>query len=189
VSKRGKRERETRLERRRPHREERRVYLVVCEGETEKAYFDGMKRHPDVHMHTVHARRSKHPQREVVVRSAAEAEQDEYTQIWAVFDTDGEDATALVAEARRSGVEAAHSTPTFETWLILHFKDHRSALVDGARAVGALKALLPRWTKGGTRFEDFSGGLVDACARAERLPPGGDPGTRVHLLVGAVLRP
>ncbi|MFD3688464.1 RloB family protein [Nocardiopsis sp. NPDC058631] len=174
MSKRAKRERESILERRRPHREERRVYLVVCEGETEKAYFDGMKRHPDVRMHTVHARKSKHPQREVVVRSAAEAQRDEYTEVWAVFDTDGEDVTALVAAACRDGVEIAHSTPTFETWLILHFRDHRSALVDGARAEGVLKALLPRWTKGGTSFTDFAGGAPAAHTRSRypRAPPG-----------------
>jgi hypothetical protein len=108
VSKRRKREqRETSLDRRRPHREERRVYLVVCEGETEKRYFDTMKKHPDVRLHTVHARKAKHPQREVVVRSAAEAERDDYTERWAVFDTDGEDVAALVASAAREGIEAA----------------------------------------------------------------------------------
>jgi len=124
-----------------------------------------------------------------VVRSAAEARRDEYTEVWAVFDTDGEDVSALLAAARRDGVETAHSTPAFETWLILHLKDHRSALVDGTRAESALKALLPRWTKGGTSFADFSDGLEAACERAERLPPTRDPGTRVHRLVRSVLRP
>ncbi|WP_435107856.1 hypothetical protein [Nocardiopsis synnemataformans] len=92
MSKRRKREqRETSLDRRRPHREERRVYLVVC--------------------------------------------------------------------------ETAPSTPTFETWLILHLRDHRSALVTAARAERELRALLPRWSKGATRFEDFAHGL-EAAANA-----------------------
>ncbi|MEU5854473.1 RloB family protein [Nocardiopsis dassonvillei] len=190
MSKRRKREqRETSLDRRRPHREERRVYLVVCEGETEKRYFDTMKKHPDVRLHTVHARKAKHPQREIVVRSAAEAERDDCTERWAVFDTDGEDVAALVASAVREGVEAAPSTPTFETWLILHLRDHRSALVTGASAEKELRALLPRWNKGGTRFEDFAHGLQEACERAERLPPTGDPSTRIHQLVRALIRP
>ncbi|WDZ90468.1 hypothetical protein [Nocardiopsis sp. HUAS JQ3] len=39
MSKGRKRERrETSLDRRRPYREDKRVYLVVCEGETEKRF-------------------------------------------------------------------------------------------------------------------------------------------------------
>ncbi len=190
MSKRRRREqRETSLDRRGPHREERRVYLVVCEGETEKRYFDTMKKHPDVRLHTVHARKAKHLQREIVVRSAAEAKRDDCTELWAVFDTDGEDVTALVAAAARGGIETAPSTPAFETWLILHLRDHRSALVTAARAERELRALLPRWSKGGTRFEDFAHGLEDACERAGRLPPTGDPSTRIHQLIRALTRP
>lgn len=183
-----RRQRETDLRRRGPRREERRVHLVVCEGETEKRYFDTMKKHPDVRTHVVHARKSKHPQRESVVESAATARNDEYTRIWAVFDTDGENVEALVAKAYREGIHAAASTPTFETWLILHLKDHRSAFATAAKAEKELKALLPRWTKGGTDFDDFAHGLKDACERAALLPPTGDPSTGVHRLVRAIVR-
>ncbi|WP_116245676.1 RloB family protein [Nocardiopsis sp. FIRDI 009] len=189
MSRRRRREKETDLRRRRPRREERDVYLVVCEGETEKRYFDTMKRHPDVNLHTVHAKRAKHPQREVVVRSAVRARSDEYTEVWAVFDTDGDDVSHLVASAERDGVKTAPSTPTFETWLLLHLRDHRAPLVTGGRAERALKAALRTWDKGGTHFRDFAHGLKDACERAERLHPDGDPGTRVHLLVRSLLRP
>ncbi|MFI6575466.1 RloB family protein [Nocardiopsis sp. NPDC050513] len=188
MSKRRKREKETDLRRRRPRREERDVYLVVCEGETEKRYFDTMKRHPDVNLHTVHARKAKHPQRAAVVRSAAQARGDEYTQVWAVFDTDGEDVSEIVASATRQGVESAPSTPTFETWLLLHLRDHRAPLVDGDAAARVLRSALRTWDKGRTHFRDFAHGLQDACRRAERLPPGADPSTRVHALVRALLR-
>jgi hypothetical protein len=148
VSKRSKREKETRLRRRSPRREERRVYLIVCEGETEKRYFDTMKQHSDVRLHTVHARKSKHPQRVAVIESAARAKRDEYTRVWAVFDTDGEDVTDLVHTVRRHEIETAHSTPTFETWLILHLADHRAALESGAKAERALNRLVPRMGQG-----------------------------------------
>ncbi|RKS06090.1 RloB-like protein [Nocardiopsis sp. Huas11] len=188
MSKRRKREKETDLRRRRPHREEQRVYLVVCEGETEKRYFDTMKRHPDVRLHTVHVRKSKHPQSEIVVRSASQAARDEYTEVWAVFDTDGQDVTGLVRAAERDGVEAAPSTPTFESWLILHLVDHRAAIESGAKAEKILTRLLPGWDKGGTHFKDFAHGLKDACERAARLPEGADPSTGVHRLVHVILR-
>jgi hypothetical protein len=188
VSKRAKRERETVLERRRPRSDQRRVYLIVCEGETEKLYFDSMRGHPGVQIHAVHARRAKHPQRERVVRTAQEAERSNYTEIWAVFDTDGNDVAELCAKAHRDGIQTAASTPTFEAWLLLHLTDQRAALMSGTKAEKALKAHLPTWGKGRTRFEDFAQGLQDALERAERLPPGSDPSTGVYRLVRAILR-
>lgn len=190
MSKRRKRERETELRRRGPHREEREVHLVVCEGETEKRYFETMRSHPGVRLHTIHPKRAKHPQRRTVVDSALAQSSDEYTGVWAVFDTDGEDVTVLVAEARRGGVECAASTPTFETWLLLHLRDHRAAIVSGTKGEKLLQSLLPAWSKGrGTRFDDFAHGLDDACARAEALRPTGDPSTGVHRLIRAIRRP
>ncbi|WP_017544196.1 RloB family protein [Nocardiopsis prasina] len=188
MSKRAKRERETSLRRRGPRREEQRVYLIVCEGETEKGYFDSMRGHTGVRIHTVHVRQAKHPQREWVLRTARDAGHDEYTEVWAVFDTDGDDVTVLCNQARRNGIKTACSTPTFETWLILHLTDLRAALGSGAKAEKALQALLPTWRKGRTRFEDFAHGLQDAVERAELLPPDGDPSTGVHRLVRVLLR-
>ncbi|WP_017581355.1 RloB family protein [Nocardiopsis valliformis] len=166
----------------------RRIYLIVCEGETEKRYFDTMRGHPDIQIHAVHVRQAKHPQRERVIRTAQEAERSNYAEIWAVFDTDGEDVAVLCEKARQDGIRTAASTPTFEAWLLLHLTDQRAALMSGAKAEKALKALLPNWGKGRTRFEDFADGLQDALERAERLPPGTDPSTGVHRLVRAILR-
>ncbi|MFE9243212.1 RloB family protein [Nocardiopsis sp. NPDC006938] len=187
MSKRAKRRSE--LDRRRvAAKRNRRIFLIVCEGETEKRYFDSLRGHRGVQIHAVHVRRAKHPQRERVVRTAVEAERSDYTGVWAVFDTDGDDVTELCREAARKGVETACSTPTFETWLLLHLGDHRAALGSGAKAEKALQALLPSWSKGRTRFEDFAHGLQDAVERAELLPPGGDPSTGVHRLIRVILR-
>lgn len=188
MSERAKRERESALERRGSRREERSVYLVVCEGETEKRYFDSMRRHPGVRVHTVHVRQAKHPQKERVLRAAREAERDDYTEVWAVFDTDGTDVTVLCDQARCDGIRTAPSTPAFETWLLLHLSDHRAALLTGAKAEKELKSLLPGWGKGRTRFDDFAHGIQDALERAERLPAESDPSTDVHRLMRALLR-
>ncbi|MDT0328243.1 RloB family protein [Nocardiopsis lambiniae] len=161
---------------------------MVCEGETEKGYFDSLHRNPEVRLHTVRTRKAKHPQREVVVATAARALENAYTRVWAVFDTDGADVRDLVARAHKEGVEPVPSTPTFETWLILHLDDHRAPLLSGDKAEKRLKALLPRWSKGATDFTDFAHGLDKARSRAEGLPSGCDPCTSVHLLVGALLR-
>ncbi len=187
MSKRAKRQSD--LERRRSAaKDSRRIYLIVCEGETEKRYFDSLRGHAGVQIHAVHVRRAKHPQRERVVRTAEDAERGNYTQVWAVFDTDGDDVSELCRQAGRKGIETACSTPTFETWLILHLTDLRAALGSGAKAEKALQALLPVWRKGRTRFEDFAHGLQDAVERAELLPPDGDPSTGVHRLVRVIRR-
>lgn len=189
MSKRAKRDRESQLERTKgARRDERSVYMIVCEGVTEKRYFDSMRKHPDVQVHTVYVRKAKHPQRERVIRTAQEAERRGYTGVWAVFDTDGEDVAALCDQAHRDGIETASSTPTFETWLLLHLTDRRAALVSGAKAEKALQSLLPNWSKGSTRFGDFAHGLRDALGRAENLPEGSDPSTGVCRLVRAILR-
>lgn len=96
MSERAKRERESALERRGSRREERSVYLVVCEGETEKRYFDSMRRHPGVRVHTVHVRQAKHLQKERVLRAAREGARDDHTEVGAVFDTDGTDVHRLM---------------------------------------------------------------------------------------------
>jgi hypothetical protein len=101
--------------------------------------------------------------------------------------TDGQDVTELVRAAERDGIETAPSTPTFESWLILHLVDHRAAIESGAKAEKILRKLLPGWDKGRTDFKDFGHGLKDACARAARLPEDADPSTGVHRLLGVIL--
>ncbi len=128
----------------------------------------------------MHVRQAKHPPRERVIRTARETDRSNYTGVWAVFDTDGDDVTVLCDQAHRDGIRTAPSTPTFETWLILHFSDHRAALVSGAKASKTLQDLFSRWSKGSTQFEDFARGLQDALERAERLPAGSDPSTGVY---------
>ena len=188
MSKRSRRKRESDLRRRHPHRAENRVYLVVCEGQTEKYYFDSMRKHPSVRVHTVRARMAKHPQKETVVSSAAQAQGDDYTEVWAVFDTDGANITDLLSRARRDGIEVVPSVPTFETWLILHLVDHRAALMSGKQAEKTLKSLLPEWSKGRTCFGDFADGPGDALSRAASLPEGTDPNTGIHRLVQTLLQ-
>lgn len=189
---RGRSRRETRLRRRGPQRAEREVYLVVCEGETEKRYFETMRSYRGLNLHAIHPKQAKHPQRQTVIEAARQAvarDADAYTEVWAVFDTDGQDCTALIRQAQNDGLRCAPSTPTFETWLILHLRDHRAAIVSGTKGEKLLQSLLPRWSKGkGTRFDDFAQGLEDACARAESLRPGSDPSTDMHQLIRAVSR-
>lgn len=112
----------------------------------------------------------------------------EYNRVRAVFDTDGADVRDLAARARREGIEPVPSTPTFETRLILHLDDHRAPLLCGDKAEKRLKALMPRWTKGGP-MSRISPTVSTAPAPGPRSSPRAvTPAPSVHLLIRAVLR-
>ncbi|WP_242884438.1 RloB family protein [Actinomadura litoris] len=149
-------------------RPERRSYLIVCEGETEKLYFIGMRRHGGPQL-TVKAPGDDHLA--LVRKAAASFHEVEYDEVWCVLDTELDDklVAQLVAEADRMSVNLALSCPSFELWLILHLTDHRRFFQSAREAEKLLKELRPGWTKTATRFKDFEEGVEDACARARNL--------------------
>ncbi|MDA2809013.1 RloB family protein [Nocardiopsis sp. RSe5-2] len=156
----------------------------MCEGETEHAYFTGLRESDTQEIHPFLPEKAKRPQREKVVDHARKAKsRAEYSQVWAVFDADGHDVRPLCEQAEEGGVKAAVSNPTFEVWLLLHHNDTVSGR--SAQAVAdELKKTVPMWKKGnGTRFTHFSPGLPQACTRAKKYPPYGNPSTAVWKLM------
>lgn len=164
---------------------QRRRILVVCEGETEHAYFTGLRESDKREIHPFLPEKAKRPQREKVVEHARKAQsRADYSQVWAVVDADGQDVRRLCEQAEKDGVGPAVSNPTFEVWLLLHHQEGVSGR--SAQAVGEeLKKAVPHWKKGnGTQFTHFSPGLAQACTRAKRYPPYGNPSTAVRKLMG-----
>ncbi|WP_017540961.1 RloB family protein [Nocardiopsis halophila] len=156
----------------------------MCEGDTEHAYFTGLRESDKQEIHPFLPEKSKRPQRRKVVEHAVKAKsRAEYSQVWAVFDADGEDVRPLCAQAEAGGVGPAVSNPTFEVWLLLHHQDGVSGR--SAQAVGReLKKAVPHWRKGKwTRFDHFSPGLEKACAKAKEYPPYGNPSSTVWKLM------
>ena len=50
-----------------------------------------------------------------------------YDEVWCVFDVDAHpNLQEAVIQARDNGIKLAISSPCFELWLLLHFRDHRS---------------------------------------------------------------
>lgn len=178
--------------------------MVLCEGETEEQYFKGFRKRGDGV--ALEVKKSGDRNADGIVEEAAKmACEDEYNQIWAVFDTENEDvsrarsrAASLSKEVKGADVRTSVSHPSFEVWLLLHHVETEK--VGGIRQPedfeNLLKEVLPHWKKGpwdtrrnqGTRFEDFRSGVEDACRRAERIGavrPGGRPATDVHEFVRA----
>lgn len=158
--------------RRRPGgtRAERRSLLILCEGKTEKQYFAGMRTRLGPQL-SIDAPGCDHV---ALVREARRRSGDEYDEIWCVLDTELDDGIVheVIKEAHGSNISLAFSSPSFELWLILHSKNHTGPFQSAREAEKMLKALRPGWSKAATRFEDFEGGVGDACERARRLHEG-----------------
>jgi hypothetical protein len=112
-----------------------------------------------------------------------------YDAVWCVFDTDDH---PKVADARQmandNGISVALSNPSFELWLLLHFRDspgmqHRHTLVE------MLKSFVADYDKN-VKYESYSAGYLSAVRRANRLDeaaesdgePGRNPSTGVYRL-------
>jgi hypothetical protein len=48
--------------------------------------------------------------------------EDDYDEVWAVFDVDEFDVKDAIGLAARNGIRTAVSNPCFELWLLLHFQ-------------------------------------------------------------------
>ncbi|MFB2768241.1 RloB family protein [Pelatocladus sp. BLCC-F211] len=103
-------------------RELRKRFLIVCEGEeTEPNYFRSF-RTPGlvIAVHGIGANPSR------LVEKAKELHsQDEYDQIWCVFDRDSwskQDFNNAIQNAKVQGFDVAYSNEAFELWYILHFE-------------------------------------------------------------------
>lgn len=71
-------------------------------------------------------------------RQAAQAKipDSEGAEVWALYDHDGrQDIDQVCARARRQGIQAALSHPSFELWLLLHFQDFSPAAQNGSNNV------------------------------------------------------
>ncbi|MEJ2855825.1 MULTISPECIES: RloB family protein [unclassified Saccharothrix] len=177
--------REPSRRRRPPHRQPANRILVVCCGNTEKLYFEGLKRSSHLTALKVVTETGSPEQLvdyAVTIRRRAE---DGFDQVWCVVDVDEFDVPKAIAAAEQTAVALAISDPCFELWLLLHFRGH-NAYIDGARAA---KTLLTGHIAAYDKkidFKVFAPNIDDAIARAKLLGPD-NPTTGVWRLVEAAL--
>lgn len=112
-----------------PYREEtkepNKTFLIVCEGQTEALYFDSFP--------TVSAEVKSYDlgcSKNVLVDCAIKiAEDEEYDEVWCVFDYDyvpgkngqEDDFNSAVQKCRNNDIKCAYSNDAFELWFYLHF--------------------------------------------------------------------
>jgi len=124
-AKRRKRNEEPNLERRKSQKEKKQKILIVCEGKnTEPSYFNKFR----LSTATIKSVGEGYNTMTLVDRAEKLSKEDEYDQVWCVFDKDdfpNEKFNNAIFKATGMGFKIAYSNQAFEYWLILHFEDHQ----------------------------------------------------------------
>ena len=101
------------------------AFLIVCEGEnTEPSYFNQFR----LTSATIKAVGKGYNTTAVVKQAKRLAKQDDYDQVWVVFDKDEHNAQNFnnaIKMAEKECFGVAYSNQAFEYWLLLHFNDHQ----------------------------------------------------------------
>jgi hypothetical protein len=189
------------LQRRRPRRQPKPRFLIVCEGTvTEPRYFRDVQ-HTERSLIDLQIEPGGTPktlvERAVGLKREANGkarklkdDNQKYEEVWCVFDID---AHPLIPEAKdqakANGIEMAISNPCFELWALLHFQD-QSAHIER----GNVQHLCRSHMRGYEKEIDYATlrpRYSDALRRAEDLERwhdsrgtlGANPSTTVHKLV------
>ena len=167
-------------------------FLIVCEGaKTEPNYFSsfqGPKLIVDATGHGV-------TPRQLVDIALDLGKQDNYDQLWCVFDRDdwtADDFTGGMQRAESQGLRVAYSNQAFELWYLLHFHYYDTSM-PRSDYIEKLNELLPApYRKNDTEiYNQLLWRQATAVANAENLlrqysppdPANDDPSTTVLLLV------
>ena len=196
-------------------------FLIITEGDvTERMYFEATREALHVNPVTVRVIHPACTDAEGLVRAAIQ-ERDAapqrrnrweagnrdvsgYDHVWVLFDTDVPARQAQLGPAlqlaNNEGINVAHSTPSAEVWLLLHFRDRPGLLLDSAAAEHAVgDAWGQRYEKTAETFPSLwlalKPNIPVAVSRAAQVrkyhqdantpfPP--NPSTQLDLLVRAL---
>lgn len=136
------------LKRRGPIKEERYVISLFCEGAaTEPQYFNALSKLPEIREKTnldLRIDLSGAVPLTLVQQAVSAKKSGSADAYWCIFDVEWPQQHPNLAEAmdlaERERIPVAVSNPSFELWLVLHHKDHRSHL-DTNRAIQERKKI------------------------------------------------
>jgi RloB-like protein len=180
--------------------------LIVCEGSTEKYYFEGLisllgLSSANIRIHPSGNRTDPIQVLSYGLKLAQESHNagDTYQRLYCVFDLDRphQDAFSLAANTKlpKTTLHLATSTPCFEIWLRLHFgyTDKSFSAVGNKTACQAVEddllSYVPHYSKGNARmFSQFAQKVHAAVANCRKLEANNhqtgstNPGCSVHEL-------
>lgn len=205
----SRRRRSKKTSRRPAFREPKRRLLVVCEGKnTEPQYINGLARfHRNAILQITIPPEQGDPKRlvelakqyteEAAMRARRSRDENlRFDETWCVYDKDDHERFGEACRmARANGFGLAISNPSFELWLLLHFRES-----PGRQHRDKLKAILAREVAGYDKTIDFTfyaDKLGAAGGRAKRIHDEAvrdgekdfdNPSTTMFYLVGSMLK-
>jgi len=185
------------LQRKKELRFGRENILIVCEGETEKIYFEAFPL-KSANLKTISTGSNT---KTLIQRAKRESEDaikrdESYDQVWCVFDRDSfskEQFNTAIQMAQSSGFQVAWSNEAFELWYVLHF-EYLNAGITRDQYCQKLDTLIGRKYEKTYpyMYNEMLPGQNTAIQNAEKLlrtyhdntqPADCNPSTKVHLLV------
>jgi len=160
----------------------RTTVLIVCEGkETERNYFEELKREPWTSRHfAITVKRGKGGSREQIAQFAIDRKENsavDFDEVWCVMDVESpaarDEMVSALAQLEQNGIGPCLSNPAFEVWLLAHFERTARAFLD---CEGVITQLNGHWRdrfqldydKADTRVYTRLAGLVrDAIRNAK----------------------
>lgn len=184
------------------------TFLIVVEGEnTERLYLDAvrdrLKRKPAM----VVVYHGTHTDPEGIVREAIKLKETQkgkagkgttepYDQVWVVFDREKKNEPRrtqfpkALQLAGANDIRVAHSIPSFEFWLLLHFEYTTASCHDCAAVMKKLNRFIKNYSKSALPLEDLLSRIRTAMKHAAQChnhwataPGDGYPSTHVDKLI------
>ncbi|WP_457563067.1 RloB family protein [Caminibacter pacificus] len=122
-------------------------------------------------------------------------DEEEYDQIWAVFDKDevkDEHFDKSIRTIRKNKYKVAYSNPCFELWFLLHFNFYQTSLTKNL-CLKKLKNYIPKYEKNDKNMYDKLKNKVQIAIRnakklekinkSKKVPHNKNPYTNVYKLV------
>jgi hypothetical protein len=154
----------------------RSITLVVCEGETERAYFEAARLHHGLRPAEVFVAGNTHGSAPISVVECAEQKANEaggYDYIFCVFDRDSHESFARAREKIKAlagrkkkplPIQEIVSIPCFEVWVLLHFERSDAAYADCAAVIERIRDQhLPDYAKAESRTANQLMPRIDAA--------------------------
>ena len=169
-------------------------FLIVCEGErTEPNYFRRFRVPKEII--EIDVQGFGYNTRSLVNKAMELMQEDDYDQVWCVFDRDSfpaEDFNAAISLAKQYGIGVAYSNEAFELWYLLHFHYYDTGIARADYIVKLSELLGRRYEKNSRDMYDVLESRQGVAIRNARQllalytpcrPAEDNPSTTVHLLV------
>ncbi|MDE6697203.1 MAG: RloB family protein [Muribaculaceae bacterium] len=171
-------------------RQPKRIFLVVCEGETEEEYVNMLKRHYRLPI-AIKTKVSGNAVTPRLVRQYIKelglTKEDE-CRIFYIYDADVD---CIVERLLKMPGNTILSNPTIELWYLTHCRDNRR-FISPESIVKELSSSHPIWksySKGRLSIEQqefLLSNQQSACSRAEKMEWPSNPSSNLHLFIKAL---